>query len=961
MRWEADGERVLGHASGPVLVTGPPGSGKTTLLRERFARLIEEGADPERVVLFALNRRAAREARDVLAQRLARSLPDLPIFTVHGFAFRVLGRAFDALGYEAPPQVLSAPEQYAFVRQLLFEEAEAEWPRLGGLLRTHAFARQVADFVLRAQERLLAPDDVAERARRPEDAEVAGFYQRYLDALLGLGQVDFAGLLFQTVTAVGADGGERFDHVLVDDYQDTTHAAEEIVRTLGARAKSVAVAADPGGHVFSYRGGSLEPLRRIDETLGAVLRVELTRSHRLGDAAALAALDDPSAEPAARPPDWLSARVFAHPGEEAEAIAHELLHRRVEDDVPWDRMAVVLRRYGGYLTGIRHALARHGIPFVVVAEAADVAAEPVNRPVLDLLRFAFRPGPPVELLEAVLTSPVGGFDPHDLRQLRREARMRGRGVADLALEGPVDGLPAADRLAAFRTLLAGLREVAGREGPDGVFFWLWTTLPHFRSLAGDEERGRDLDAVAALGDVLARFAERRPGASIEDYLDTLDAAEFGPDPWIPPEERRPGAVRVISAHRAQGLEFEVALVAGCLEGEFPALSHRMPVVDLDGIVEAKTPVERFRDRFAEERALFRLAVTRARKATVLFASTSTGARSPRSPSRFAARLGLEWIAPAASAPPPISLRTMEAALRRTIADPGAPAPERLAAVAALPVAGARPATWWRHRDWTDPGVPVREGELKTSYSRLESMENCGLQYLYAVELGLDPDATHYMWLGSMIHDIIDRVQQGGLERSRDAVFAALEAVWEPRQFPNRAIEHQRLIDARDMLDRWIDNEQAVPEHSEVAFAFPIGGARLRGRIDAIFRMENGGLRVLDYKTGRHPRTQRDADEDLQLATYYLAVKRDPELSALGEPKHLQLGYLGAPHYRNGFVRRDVYPGQHEGYEENAQARLEELIRRVREEDFAPSPEAECRFCSFKPICPLWPEGGEVPA
>lgn len=960
MRWEADEERILGHASGSVLVTGPPGSGKTTLLRERFARLIEGGADPERVVLFTLNRRAAREARDVLAARLARSLPDLPVFTVHGFAFRVLGHVFDKLGYDAPPQVLSAPEQYAFVRQLLLEETGAEWPRLRGLLQTHAFARQVADFVLRAQERLLDPEALASRAAGPEDAEVAAFYQRYLDALLGLGQVDFAGLLFQTVSALdGSD--ERFEHVLVDDYHDATHAAEEIVRALGARAESVVVAADPAGHVFSYRGGSLEPLRRIDEMLGSVERVELPRSHRLGDVASLVALDDAGADPAAAPPPWLSARLFAHPGEEAEAVAHELLRRRVEEDVPWDRMAVVLRRYGAYLTGIRHALARHGIPFVVVAEAADVAAEPVNRPVLDLLRYAFRPDPPVELLEAVLTSPVGGLDPHELRQLRREARMRGVGVHDLVLEDPLEGLPGAERLAAFRGLLTDLREVAGRQGPDGVFFWLWTRLPHFRSLADDEERPRDLDAVAALGEVLSRFAERRPGASIEDYLDTLEAAEFGPDPWIPPEERRPGAVRVISAHRAQGLEFEVALVAGCLEGEFPALSHRMPIVDLEAIVDAKPPVERFRERLAEERALFRLAVTRARRATVLFASTSTGARSPRSPSRFAGRLGVTWSAPEPVAPASISLRTMEASLRRTIADPAAPAAERLAAVAALPAVGAEPVTWWRHRDWTDPGLPVRDGEFKTSYSRLESMDNCGLQYLYAVELGLDPDATHYMWLGSVIHDIVDKVQQGELERSREAVFAALEEVWDPRQFPNRAVEHRRLIDARAMLDRWIDNEHASPAHSEVAFAFPIGGALLRGRIDAIFRMENGGIRVLDYKTSRSPRPQHDAHEDLQLATYYLGVKRDPDLAGLGEPKHLQLGYLGAAHYRSGFVRRDVYPRQHDGYEENAVARIEELIRRVREEDFAPDPDADCRFCRFKPICPLWPQGREVPA
>src|SRR5687768_11393610 len=104
--------RVLEHSKGFLLVKGGPGSGKTSLLRRRFVELADaDGA--EKVALFVLDRRAARAARDELAQVLQRSLPELALFTPHGFAFRVLGRRFDEAGYAEPPQVLSAPEQYA--------------------------------------------------------------------------------------------------------------------------------------------------------------------------------------------------------------------------------------------------------------------------------------------------------------------------------------------------------------------------------------------------------------------------------------------------------------------------------------------------------------------------------------------------------------------------------------------------------------------------------------------------------------------------------------------------------------------------------------------------------------------------------------------------------------------------------------------------------------------------------
>ncbi|HZA26912.1 MAG TPA: ATP-dependent DNA helicase [Actinomycetota bacterium] len=965
MRLEPDSEqsRVLDHEHGILLVSGPPGSGKTALLRERFARLVESGVDPERVALLALNRRAAREARDHLIRRLERSLPDLPITTIHGFAFRVLGSHFRELGYDSPPQVLSAPEQYAVVRELLASERHADWPRFSHLLKVPGFARQVADFVLRSQERLLDPeslDALVKQSGMDEYHEVAGFYRRYLEALSTAGQVDFATLIFQAVSLLERGSGERFDHVMVDDYQDATHATEGILKVLAGAARSVVIAADPAGHVFSYRGGSLEPLGRIRERLGSVEEVHLSRSYRMGEGAAALAHLDPSGLPS-RGATSIEARLFAHPGEEMEAVAHELLRARVDDDLPWESQAVILRRYGEYLTGLRHALARHGIPFVVVAEAAAVATEPANRPVIDLLRYAYRPESREDLLEPVLASPIGGLDPHALRRLRREARKRDVSLMELVERGaeplPPDLQAAVEQ---FRGILAELTGAQRTRGPDAIFFWLWSELPWFRELVRSGNGRRDLDALSALGNVLSRFVERRPGSTVEDYLDTLDAAEFGPDPWVLPEERHPHAVRVISAHRAQGVEFQLALIPGCLEGEFPSLSHRFPLIDLDRIVSPMSPSNRLQQRLAEERALFRLAVSRAPR-TVLFASESASARNPRTPSRFPARLGVAWSPGDGDGPASTSLRAMETLLRRRVSDPSGPRAERLAALAALPKIHAEPSAWWGRLEWTDPGIPLFEGDIRTSYSRLSVLQNCALQYLYQVELGLDPEETHQMWLGSVVHAVIDRVQRGEVERTEEAVLADLDAHWKSGIFPNRAIEHRRRLDAEAMLRRWLLYEQSAPERSEVWFSFPIKGGEVRGRIDAVFQMANGHLRVVDYKTSRYPMSQEDTKEDLQLAAYYLAVKRDEELSELGEPRMLQLAYLGKEVREGGFARRTLSPRTVENYDAWAQETLENLAARVRAEDFAPSPEADCQWCSFKSICPVWPQGAEVTA
>src|ERR1051325_10204748 len=158
--------RVLEHRRGPLLVTGVAGTGKTVVLRERFARLIEEGADPERVALVVRTQRAWVAARAFLLKRLRSSLPAIPALTVHGLANHVVARRFGVLGFETPPQLLSSADQFARVRDLLAGGDPAGWPVYGDWERLRGFADEVRQFVRRCQEALVEPADVVRQAER---------------------------------------------------------------------------------------------------------------------------------------------------------------------------------------------------------------------------------------------------------------------------------------------------------------------------------------------------------------------------------------------------------------------------------------------------------------------------------------------------------------------------------------------------------------------------------------------------------------------------------------------------------------------------------------------------------------------------------------------------------------------------------------------------------------------------
>jgi superfamily I DNA/RNA helicase/RecB family exonuclease len=986
--------KVFQHERGSMIVTGSPGTGKTATLRERFALLVGSGVDPEKIALFTLTRRARRDALDHLMERIVGPLPDLPVFTIHGYAYGLIAdRRFRDLGLSEPPQVLSAPEQYAVVRDLLSAETAREWPTLAPTVGKPSFTRQVADFVLRCQERLLEPDSVgslARRSGRDDYVETAGFYGRYLDALEAAGQIDFGGLLARSAALLSGSAsvppGESFEHLLVDDFQDSTPAAEAILLALARQARSLVIAAQPGGHIFSYQGYTQAPLERAmaGETFAPSARVSLATPHRGGHetASLLRGLEDPDAKPPGPVESraGAEARLANHPGQEADAVAAELLRLRVDEDVPWERMAVVVRRYRSHLTTLRHALARNGIPFSVVSEEADLANEPAVRPLINLFSYAWRPNTRDALLEPLLASSIVGLGPYDLRDIRRAARTAGTTVLEIA-EGSA---PAAatrrlsarvvEALASFRSLVADLVRLAEERSLDGMLFELWANrLPYARELvaraeAGDAKAIRALDAIAAFADSLRRSVERRPGATMEDFLEGLEAAGFAADPWIPPEERRPSSVRVISAHRAQGMEFDAVLIAGCLEGEFPTPGLADAMLSIEQLTDPLSPSQRIARRAAEERALFLMAASRARHHTILFASASASERTPRTPSRFAARMGLAWTPIGPTRGAATSLQGMEIQLRTRLADASADPADRLAAAAALPATEADPMAWWGAVEWSQNPVPMHpEEQMRTSYSRLNSLQACSLRYLYESELGLSPTRTHQMWMGSLIHDIIDRVQREELPATREAMVAELDAGWRRDEFAEPAVEHQRYRDAIEMIDNWLAEDASGTKGrllmSERSFDFPFDSALIRGKIDAAYEGADDRTVIRDYKTGRSPITQKEAEADLQLGVYFLAAKESDalaELSARGDPGVLELAYLAKTQKRAPYKVLRVFPEDVDDYETEMRETLTRLIAAVRAEEFAPNPAADCRYCGFQSICPRWPEGGEPP-
>ena len=970
-------QRAVTFAGRRLRVVGGPATGKTTTLIERAVSLVEHrGASPESILVFVGDRRQALRLRDSLVRRLGRSMVRPSVHTFHGFAWWLLTRAFTVetpsgleselgyslAGFDKEPVLLTAFDQRARVGALLRTENPDDWPVNGNLLTSHAFAGEVRDFLLRVKERLLTSRDVErlahERGRR-DWLELAGFYDKYTGFLEsgesfddGRPRLDFAMVLESARRligehpAVGEDLKHVYPHVLVDDFEEANRAEAALLQALlpddDEPDRSTVVFGDPEGTVFTFRGADPDCLAGlpVDDT------VELTTPHRSSAGAQV--------------------NLFSHFTEEARA-AVAALRQHQGDGLRWGEMGIILRDYHSLLAPLRRELHRASVPYRVEGEALGLADDPVVKPVLDLFSIACGRADSENLWPGVLSSDIGGLSSTELIQLRRAARLSGTPVHEicgrsrLPEELPV---PVARKVEALCELVSRAREWAERLRPDECFWKLWQGAEPWGDMvaAGDDRR---LDSLTTLADALGRFSDRHgSGARIVDFIETLVSAEFTPESVRLVESS--DAVTITTAHGAKSTEFSFAVVAGCVEGLWPDPSRRGVLLEIDLLGGERDHADRLREALSEEERLFRLATSRAPRMLLSGLRAGGSDRTRAEPSRFLEQFGF-GVPEGNSVVPELLLtaREAEVAWRKTMCDSDEVPPARVAAawgLARLPDLDTD--RWWWGRDWTHNDRPVIGEKKRTSYSRFSDYENCALQYLLKQVLGLDPETSYHMAYGSLIHRILEKAESGELPKTFDALWAEAQRLWRDDAYPPGAISDFLRRDCREIIKRYVELE-ADNGHTTIAtekwFEFDVKGWTVRGKIDRIDECGRNGVRLIDYKTSNSYKRDEDAKTDLQLATYFLACARNDELRALGDAKTAELLFLR--HERGKQIRRAVQtPKKAEDgtpWVVVTEQRITDMLQGIEAEKFAPSPEAECRFCKFKPLCPMWPQGEEM--
>lgn len=412
---------VVEHTGGPLLVLAGPGTGKTTTLVEAVAARVEAGADPARVLILTFSRKAAVELRDRTALRLGGArAPQATTF--HSFCYGLVRAHQDAELFADPLRLLSGPEQDVMVRTLLDGQRRLRsirWPDdLRAALTTRGFADEVRAVLARARELGLGPaalSDFASRLGRPDWKAAAAFLAEYLDVLDLQGTLDYAELLHRAVLLAERTPsvGSMYDVIYVDEYQDTDASQLRLLRALAGPAGRLTAFGDPDQSIYAFRGADINNILDFETAFpGAEVRA-LTVSRRSSAVLLAATRHLTTRMPMPRLPSaavrahraLASTReggrveVFTYPtaGAELDNIADILRRAHLEEGVPWQDMAVLVRAGGRTLPQMRRALIAAGVPAETDGTDTPLRHEPAIAPLLTALRT---------LAESSLPTPI---------------------------------------------------------------------------------------------------------------------------------------------------------------------------------------------------------------------------------------------------------------------------------------------------------------------------------------------------------------------------------------------------------------------------------------------------------------------------------------------------------------------------------------------------------------------------
>ncbi len=905
--------------------------------------------------------KAAKEMEERVDLLVPYGYTGITISTFHAFGDRILREHGLRLGLTPDFRVLSRPEQVIFFRKHLFSLPLKTFRPLGNptkhieaLLSLFSRAKDedvgpetyLAYADRRLTKALATPEDPSLLEEAAFEKELAETYRRYQDLLMEEGRIDFgdqvsmALRLLREHPTVLKKVQSQFRYILVDEFQDTNFAQFQLVRLLSESHHNITVVGDDDQSIYKFRGAAISNILGFGKMYHDAKRVVLTENYRsvqpiLDVSYRLIQQNNPDRlevqekidkrlisqveEPA---PSLLEPPVvhlhYDTLSSEADAVAR-IIAEEHEAGLDLGDVAILVRGNADADSFLR-ALNVRGIPYRFTGNRG-LYSRPEVRLLIAFMR-AVADFHDSSSLYYLATSELYRLPDEILARCNALARRKNQSLYDVfkTIES-VGILVSPEAAATLEKLLADLQASLQRAREVDAGVVLYEFIRRSGLLEQYAERMTTaqevkIQNVARFFEEIRRFQQLTPTAALHDvvaYLDLLIKA--GEDPPAAEADVDASAVSVLTIHKSKGLEFDTVFMVGLVDGKFPSRERSERIELPVELIQEVLPQGDF--HIQEERRLFYVGMTRARRRLYLTSARDIGGVRERKVSPFV----LEALNLPIQAVPTTKASALEAIARHGAVE--------------------QPDLFTRR-------APASDEPLYLTHYQIDDYSTCPLKYKYTHILRVPIYQHHAVLYGNAMHQAVAVYLSAKMTDQTipfEEILVVFNRAWRSEGFLSRQHEEQRLAAGRAALRRFYDEQERggrKPTYIEKEFSFTFEGNRIAGRWDRVDETPEGGV-IIDYKTAEvHDQKTADkkAKENPQLTLYAWSYRE--RFGTL--PVRVELHFLDS-----GFVGTAV---RKEKEIEKMQEKVRVVAEGIRKEDFEARPTyIACQYCAYQDICP----------
>lgn len=620
--------------SGPLLVLAGAGTGKTRVITYRMANLIAHGIRPDRILSVTFTNKAAKEMRERALKLIGKQFKLRPIVsTFHAFCVRVLREDIDSLGYPKKFAIYDRSDQESAARTALRDI------RLGdGTMKPSDLINRISKWKMQG----IQDHEASSHVEADFDFLAAMAYKRYQKQLRACGAVDFDDLLLLTVKLfkefpdVLQRHQSKFDHVQIDEYQDTNGVQFQLIESLVKPHRNICVVGDDDQSIYGWRGAEVEHIINFAKYFPNTKTVRLENNYRCTDRILECAnrlvkhnrlRHDKTLIPHKKSGSQIRLQAFEDETAEAEGVVQEIAYLISELGVKPKQVAILFRT-NEQPRVFEQEMRRQKVPYMLVGGQSFFDRREI-RDLLAYLKAIESSRDEVSLLR-IINTPARGIGDTTTEKILQRAVKKGVSFWDFVPEASAEGLVPAKTLTAlvkFRELLQRYGQVMNSDPKNLAehcrqlireIDYESEIAKQYKEETQQETRKTILEEFI---NSIGQYVERNEDPSLTGFLETT-ALMDREDEADRNEKQEQDAVRLMTLHSAKGLEFPRVYLIGMEEGFLP---HKRSI-------EADSEKD-----IAEERRLAYVGVTRAMDHLTLTRAKSRmkwGKRRETVPSRF---------------------------------------------------------------------------------------------------------------------------------------------------------------------------------------------------------------------------------------------------------------------------------------------------------------------------------------